>query len=191
MLATFAVGTLFLLPFPSWQKLVAYASSATVLSYGIGPVVLLAMREAQPNLERRSFRLPVPKLIASLAFIASNFVMFWAGYAVLSFLLALIAGTFLCYAAYRLLRRAGPADLAEWRPAWWLLPYFFGMWLICYFGPVSMGGNGLLNIYEGMGAVAILSLITLQLALRNRLTNAQISDSYHRMFQPMVERGKD
>ncbi len=191
VLATFAVGTLFLLPFPSWQKLVTYASSATVLSYGIGPVVLLAMRKAQPNLERRSFRLPVARLIASLAFIASNFVMFWAGYVVLSFLLALIAGAFLCYAAYRLLRRAGPADLAEWRQAWWLLPYFLGMWLICYVGPISMGGNGLLNVYEGMGAVAVLSLLTLQLALRSKLPAAQISESYHRIFQTTVENDKN
>ncbi len=178
VLATFAIGTLFLLPFPSWQKLVTYASSATVLSYGIGPVVLLAMRGAQPDLERRSFRLPAPRIMASLAFIASNFVMFWAGYAALSFLLALIAGAFACYVAYRLLQRRGLGDLAEWRPAWWLVPYFLGMWLICYASPVSMGGTGLCNIFEGMGAVVVLSLATLWLALANKLPDARIAESY-------------
>ncbi|MGA7965793.1 MAG: APC family permease [Gammaproteobacteria bacterium] len=183
VLATFAVGILFLLPFPSWQKLVTYASSATVLSYGIGPVVLLAMRRAQPELARRSFRLPAPRLMASLAFIASNFVMFWAGYAALSFLLTLIVGAFVCYAGYRLLRRRGGiGDLATWRPAWWLLPYFLGMWLICYASPTSMGGTGLCNIYEGMGAVVVLSLLTLRLALTNKLPDEQIAESYRGMI---------
>ncbi|HYW77440.1 MAG TPA: APC family permease [Gammaproteobacteria bacterium] len=178
VLATFAIGTLFLLPFPSWQKLVTYASSATVLSYGIGPVVLLAMRRAQPDLARRSFRLPASRFMAPLAFIASNFVMFWAGYAAISFLLALIAGAFICYVAYRLVRREGMGDLADWRPAWWLFPYFAGMWLICYVSPESMGGTGLFNIYEGMGAVVVLSLLTLRLALANKLPEAQIAGSY-------------
>ena len=187
VLATFAIGTLFVLPFPSWQKLVDYASSATVLSYGIGPVVLLAMRKAQPDSALRSFRLPAARVIAPLAFIASNFVMFWAGYAVLSFLLALVAGAFVCYVAYRLVRRAGFADLAEWRPAAWLLPYFLGMWLICRFGPSSMGGSGLMNVYEGMGAVAVLSLLVLRLALRSKLSDARLSDAYRRALHPARE----
>ena len=31
------VGALFFFPFPSWQKLVGYISSVTVLSYSLGP----------------------------------------------------------------------------------------------------------------------------------------------------------
>ncbi len=189
VIATFAIGTLFLLPFPSWQKLVAYASSATVLSYGIGPVVLLAMRRAQPDLARRSFRLPAARVMASLAFIASNFVMFWAGFAALNFLLALVAGAFLVYAGYRFMRRCGPADLAQWRPAFWLLPYFAGMWLIGYLGPVSMGGIGRCNVYVGMGAVVVLSLLTLSFALRSKLPDAQISDSYRDVLDMAPETG--
>jgi amino acid transporter len=183
VLATFVIGTLFLLPFPSWQKLVAYASSATVLSYGIGPVVLLAMRRAEPNLPRRSFRLPAAGLMAPLAFIAANFVMFWAGYAALNFLLALIVGAFVCYAIYRLIRGAGLADLAEWRQASWLLPYFAGMWLICYLGPVSMGGIGLFNVFAGMAAIIVLSLLTLYLALRCTLPLAGVAESYRTVLR--------
>ncbi|HSC47961.1 MAG TPA: APC family permease [Gammaproteobacteria bacterium] len=177
VLATFLIGTLFLLPFPSWQKLVAYASSATVLSYGIGPVVLLAMRRAAPG-SPRPFRLPAAALMAPLAFIASNFVMFWAGCAALSFLLALIAATFTGYALYCLLRGAGPTELAEWRHSAWLLPYFAGMWLICYLSPVSMGGIGYLDIFEGMAAIILLSLLTLHLALKSTLPPAAVAESY-------------
>lgn len=189
VIATFIIGTLFLLPFPSWQRLVAYASSATVLSYGIGPVVLLAMRRAEPDLPRRSFRLPAARVMAPLAFIASNFVMFWAGCAALSFLLALIVGTFVCYAIYRLVRGAGLADLAEWRSAWWLLPYFAGMWLICYLGPVSMGGVGLCDVFTGMAAIIVLSLLTLYLALGCTLPDAGITEAYLMVLRTPPEQG--
>ena len=35
-----AVGVLFLLPFPAWQLMVSYITSVTVITYGLGPVVL-------------------------------------------------------------------------------------------------------------------------------------------------------
>lgn len=185
VIATFLVGILFLLPFPSWQKLVDYASSATVLSYGIGPVVLLAMRSAKPNLKQRSFKLPGAKLLASLAFIASNYVMFWAGYGALTFLLGLISAAFVLYALYQGVIRRRSADLADWRSTWWLIPYFLGMWLVSYLGPQSMGGRGLINIYEGMGAIAILSLAILVLSLKVSLPSPHIAASYNQMVRSL------
>ncbi len=37
MLLSFVVGLLLFLPFPSWQQLVGFITSATVLSFGSGP----------------------------------------------------------------------------------------------------------------------------------------------------------
>ena len=48
VIATFLVGLLFLMPFPSWQGIVTFISSATVLSYGTGPVVLMTLRKTMP-----------------------------------------------------------------------------------------------------------------------------------------------
>ncbi|MDP1614266.1 MAG: APC family permease, partial [Methylococcales bacterium] len=50
------VGVLSFLPFPGWQKMVAFLSSCSILSYGIGPICLLAMRSLQP-FKQRPFRL--------------------------------------------------------------------------------------------------------------------------------------
>jgi amino acid transporter len=47
--ANLIVGCFSFLPFPGWQKLVAFLSSASILSYSIGPICLLAMRKLQPQ----------------------------------------------------------------------------------------------------------------------------------------------
>ena len=57
VLVMWVVGCLFLLPFPAWQLMVNYITSITVLTYGLGPIVLMILRRNQPQLVRR-FRLP-------------------------------------------------------------------------------------------------------------------------------------
>ena len=55
---------------------------------------------------------------------------------------------------------------AGWQQAWWLLPYFIGMWLISYFGPSAsgMGGNDSFSFFTGMLLVAVFSPFMLLLA---------------------------
>ena len=176
LIATFVIGLLFFFPFPSWQKLVDYASSATVLSYGLGCIVLLQMRRVMPQV-RRPFRLWWAWFIAPLAFIASNFVMFWAGFAVVNFLFSLLLGALVVYLIYRALK-PGVKDPLDCRHALWLMPYFGGMWILSRVGPASMGGNGLLNIYWDMLAVAVLSVSILYIALHSSVT-AERSRKYY------------
>ncbi|WAX58767.1 APC family permease [Jatrophihabitans cynanchi] len=64
----FVVGLIMFLPFPSWQQLVSFITSATVLSFGSGPIVLARdapadprARAAVPRPVRR--RHPVPRLL--------------------------------------------------------------------------------------------------------------------------------
>jgi amino acid transporter len=52
VLIMWIVGILFLLPFPAWQLMVNYITSITVLTYGLGPIVLLVLRRNQPTLQR-------------------------------------------------------------------------------------------------------------------------------------------
>ena len=61
------IGALSFLPFPSWQKMVAFLSSCSILSYGIGPICILAMRKLQPEHER-PFRLRYCNFFAYTAF---------------------------------------------------------------------------------------------------------------------------
>ncbi len=67
LIVTFVVGLIIFLPFPSWQQLVGFITSATVLSFASGPLVLCALRSQIPSQER-PFRVPGRHVIPLLAF---------------------------------------------------------------------------------------------------------------------------
>lgn len=179
LLLTYVVGVVFFLPFPSWQQMVSYASAATVLSYGIGPIVLLKMRRDLPDRELRSFRLPFAQVLAPLAFISSNFVIFWAGFSTVNFMFILLLILFVVSAAYYTVFRRAQGGL-HWRSIGWLVPYFFGMWVFSYVGPTKMGGNGWLSVYVDMIVIAIFSLAIMWLALASAVEREVAADYYRR-----------
>ena len=165
LILAYAVGIIFFFPFPSWQKLITYISSVTVLSYGIGPILLLHLRRTMPTLES-PFRLPAAFVIAPLAFISSNLVIFWAGFTTVNFLFVLLCIIFVGYLAYELVIARRPVGELGLNQAWWLIPYFAGLWVLSYLGPTALEGSGVLGLYTGMLAIALLSLLVFWLALR-------------------------
>lgn len=177
LLAAYAVGIIFFFPFPSWQKMVDYASSATVLSYGLGPIVLLQLRRTLPDRER-AFRLWVPWVMAPLAFIASNYVMFWAGFAVITFMFVLLLACFIIYVLYFFLIKRPADESFGGEHAWWLVPYFGGMWLLTYFGPTEVGGTGALSMFLDMELIALFSLVAMWLALVAAMPHERVAEHY-------------
>lgn len=174
LIITFVVGMLFLLPFPSWQKIVNYISSVTVLSYGIGPVVLLTLRKTVPiSSHPRPFLLGAAWPISALAFVISNLIVYWSGAEVDNFMFAMLLVFFLIYLAYEFFTRGSIAHL-EWRGAWWLAPYFFGMWLLTYIGPKDLtGGLGLMPLGLDMVVVAVFSVVILLLAIASGMPDPE------------------
>ena len=166
---TWIVGLLFFLPFPSWQKIVTFISSASVLAYGVGPVCLLTLRRTLPlDTHPRPFTLKGAWLWAPLAFIAANLIIFWSGAGTDNFLFGALAVIFVLYVIAQAV--AGHAGDLHWKSAWWLFPYFLGMWAITYMGPATpIGGNGMLTFDEGMGLIVILSFIIIGLAVSTGL----------------------
>lgn len=159
---SFAAGLLFLLPLPSWQLLVTYLSSIGVLAYGSGPLVLFAFRRTLPEAEfPRPFRLRHATLVAALAFIVANLVVFWAGANVANHLFGGLWIAFCAYCAWQLATRRTLAHL-EWRGAWWLAPYFGGLWLITFLGPLH--GTGTLGNVSGLLVLVGFSVAILFLA---------------------------
>lgn len=90
LILTYFVGLVLFLPFPSWQKMVGYISSITVLSYGIGPILLICLRQSMPDAPR-PFKLAAANWLAPLAFVFANWVMLWAGLATLQFIFGIVA----------------------------------------------------------------------------------------------------
>ena len=167
VLIMWGAGILFLLPFPAWQLMVNYITSITVLTYGLGPIVLLVMRRNQPHL-RRPFRLWGAEILAPIAFICSNWIIYWTGFKATSFLFCLAAGGFALYALYYYSIAKRPPKDFGWRYIAWLLPWFGGMWLLSGLSDVG-GGFGVLGFWTGVALVAVWSLVVIALALRSAL----------------------
>ena len=158
----FCAGLLFLLPLPSWRQLVTYLSSIGVLAYGVGPVVLLSLRQTLPERDyARPFRLSLAWLVAPAAFIVSNLTVFWSGAAVTDHLFGGLLAAFILYCGWQWRRRGSLRHLA-WRGAAWMAPYFSGLWLITLAGPLH--GLGLLGNADGAAVIAVFSLAILALA---------------------------
>jgi amino acid transporter len=164
LVVTYIVGVVFFFPFPSWQKLVSAVSLITVLSYSIGPVILLHLRKALPDVAR-PFRLRASRIIAPVAFIASNWIIYWTGYAVTEWMFGAVFAYIVVYVAWCLLTRP-PGLVRGWRQGWWVIPYLVGMWVVSYLGPGgAMGGRGVIGFFDGMWIIAAFSLVILWLAL--------------------------
>ncbi len=166
LVITFIVGLVFLLPFPSWQQIVTYISSAVVLSYGIGPVVLLTLRKNLPiDQHPRPFTLAWPKLVSGASFIISNLIIYWSGLKTDSWLFGMLAIFFLVYLGYELATKRTLQHL-EWRGAWWLIPYFLGMWVLDYLGPKDLvGGSNVIHYPFDLVVVAAFSILIMVLAV--------------------------
>lgn len=182
LLVTYIAGVLFFFPFPSWQKLVSYISSVTVLSYSIGPIVLLQLRRSLPE-AHRPFRLWMPWLLAPAAFIVSNWIIFWAGLATLNFMFGLLLVLLAGYLVYHYGIRRGAGGYLKWAHIWWLFPYFAGLWLLTLLGPEAVGGNGALSLFQGMGAVAVFSLVVLGIALATAMPREEIRQYMEEMVE--------
>lgn len=89
LVATLIVGSLFLIPFPSWYLLVGFISSATVFTYVSGGVGLQVFRMRAPQLHR-PFRLPAAVILAPIAFVAASLIVYWSGFQLLTLLMVAI-----------------------------------------------------------------------------------------------------
>jgi len=171
VLVMWAVGVVLLLPFPAWQLMVNYITSITVLTYGLGPIVLLVLRRSQPQLQRQ-FHLKGAGIVAPAAFICSNWIIYWTGCRTNSFLFLMIVIGFTLHALHYHFIAHKPARDFGWRNMAWLAAWFGGMWVLSLLSQIG-GGLGLLNFWPGVGAVAVWSLIVIELAQRSAIPAEQ------------------
>jgi len=134
-----ALGLLFLLPFPSWNKLVSVVTGAVVLMYAGAPLALGSLRRSRPELAR-PYRLPAAGLLAPASFVFATFIAYWSGWQTISTLmLALLFGYGFMGLARRLHLDLDPPRI-EWASSWWLLPYLVGLSVVSYLGDFGHGG---------------------------------------------------
>ncbi|HWC40124.1 MAG TPA: APC family permease [Acidimicrobiales bacterium] len=164
---SFFVGMLLFLPFPGWQKLVNFISSATALIYGTAPLALAALRRQEPN-RPRPFRLRAAGVVAPVGFVFANLIIYWSGWKVDWKLFAAVGVGFLLLAISTITKAPSSRPPFDWKAAVWLWPYLGGMALISYLGQFG-GGRNVIPFWWDILVVAGLSLAIYWLALRVRL----------------------
>jgi amino acid transporter len=175
LVVTFVAGLVVLLPFPSWQQLVGFITSATVISFGVGPLAVGALRRVEPERER-PFRLPGGDVIPLLGFYAANMIVYWAGWQTNQKLFATILIGYVILLILQLVRRArGDRTRLDLRVgAVWLLPWLGAMALVSWLcdpeaHPELFGWVFLINI--------VVSGVVYFLAMRFRLPKAAADEN--------------
>ena len=159
LIMSFVTGVVCFLPFPSWQELVGFITSASVLMYAGAPLAYGVFAERLPHLER-PYRLPAGKVLAPLSFVVANLIIYWAGWDTLWRLgVAIVLGYVLLgvYAWYAVAAGLPDAPRLDWKAAQWLPVYLLGLGLISWQG--GFGGQGHLALWWDMLVVTAFSLV--------------------------------
>ncbi|SAK71992.1 amino-acid permease [Caballeronia catudaia] len=151
------VSFIFLFFFRGWGTLAAVISVATVISYLTGPVSLMALRRAAPDLDR-PVSIPLMGLVAPFAFVCASLVLYWAKWPLTGEIILLMVVALPVYFYFQ-----GKTGFAGWgkdlKAAWWLIAYLPSMAVLSLIGSHEFGGNGILPYGWDMAAVAVLALI--------------------------------
>jgi amino acid transporter len=170
----FIVGLIFILPFPGWQKLVTFITSATVLSFGSGPLVWAALRKELPD-HQRPFRLPGGHAIPFLAFLSSNLIIYWAGWTTnWKLFVAILLGLALLGVQAAIARDKLPP--MDWRAGIWIVPWLGSIALVSYLGSYSLQAQHVIG--RGLGAALIfaISVAIYVVAYRLRLPGTRVKE---------------
>jgi amino acid transporter len=173
----FIVGLIIFLPFPSWNKLVGFVTNSTVLSFGSGALVLMAMRKQIPEQER-PFRLPGGHVIPFLAFYAANLMVYWAGWDLDWRLFAAVGIGLALFAIQWVVSPEFRRQHFHWRHGWWVLLWFAGLIIVSWQGIYSSddkphGQQNNLGFGWAFLVLAAWSLLIYVLAIRSRFSPEQ------------------
>jgi amino acid transporter len=179
LILAFLFGLVFLLPFPSWKALVGLVTGASVLMYAGAPLSLGAFRRQVPDADR-PYRMPAANVIAPLAFVIANLIIYWSGLEVLWKLgICIVIGYVIMGVCMAFDENRPPLD---WKSAQWLPVYLVGMGIISWQGQFSGGAvkppvnTGHIPFWWDFLVVAAFSLIIYFWAMATRLPTEEMLD---------------
>ncbi len=161
---SFFVGLVMFLPFPGWQKLVSFITSASALMFAFAPISLAVLRRSDPD-RKRPYRMPYAKVLAPGSFVAATLLVYWGGWQTTWKLLVAIGLGFIVFAAGPLRKGRFDREELDLRTFTWLVPYFLGLALLTFYGQFT-GGRGKLPFGIDLAVTAIFALAIYFLAIR-------------------------
>jgi amino acid transporter len=170
---SFLCGMFIFLPFPGWQQLVGFISSATVIAYAMAPLALGALRLQEPNRDR-PYRLPGGSVLAPLGFVVANEIIMFSGWDVVWKLLVAIVIGFALLGISFVTSRPERRPSLDWGSAVWLWPYVAGLGVITYLS--SFGPRNVLKFGWDIFVMAVFSAAIYFLAIRTRLPDECVQE---------------
>ena len=161
----FILGLIAFFPFPGWQKMVAFLSSALIFVYGVGGICVLSLRIQKPTMNR-PFRLKFVKFFSYLSFIMCNLLLYWCGFDIIWKLL------FLCFLSYVIFAFSYKKSEFKFyfKKSSWFIFYMIGMCLVSAIGNYG-GGYQLVPEFLDFIPVSIVSILSLYFSQFGRLKN--------------------
>ncbi len=184
LIIAFVFGLIFLLPFPSWHDLVSLVTSASVLMYAGAPLALGVFRKHLPE-AARPYKMPGAVVIAPIAFVLANLIIYWSGWETLWKLgVAIVIGYILILMHFS----DNPhAPKINWRNSIWIGAYLVGMGIISWFGEFGLppsavlekNGNyrGHLPFWWDMLVVVVFSLVIYYWAMNSSQSRDEIEQA--------------
>lgn len=151
------VSFVFMFFFRGWGSLAAVISVATVISYMIGPVSVMALRRSMPELPR-PLRLAGLPVLAGAGFILSTELLYWACWPLTGQIILLIVAALPIYFYYQ--HKSGWKNFSRHlKSAWWMIFYLPVIALVSYIGSEKFGGLNLIPFGWDLVVVAIVGLV--------------------------------
>jgi amino acid transporter len=187
LILAFAFGLVFLLPFPSWHSLVNLVTGASVLMYAGAPLSMGAFRGQVPE-ANRPYRMPGAAVLAPIAFIVANMLIYWSGLETVWKLgVCIVIGYVLIGISMANDKQRPPLD---WKSAQWLPVYLIGMGIISWLGQYSGGAvaapvnTNTIPFWWDMVVVAGFSLVIYYWAQATKLPREEMMELVSRQAAP-------
>lgn len=125
--------------FQIWGVLISAVTSATVMTYMVGPISIATLRKTNSGMHRPFF-LRGSSIVAPLAFIGATWIIYWSGWATDSLLIGLVIGSLVLYFAFMDRAESRGTLKRDWKSGVWLIVYYVFIFVMARIG--SFGPSG-------------------------------------------------
>lgn len=164
LLANFLLGVILFLILRSWQEMAAFSVATVMLTYGIGPICLVALRKQLPDYPR-PFRLHGASFIAFLGFYICTAGVYWAGFhSVIRLLLLFTIGMIFYFFYHHFFNKT--KKILDGKNACWIFVYLVALGIFSFCG--NYGGNHFIPGFWDMLYLMLLCAVVFMLALYSK-----------------------